>query len=546
MNPPSTLAYAEESEGRPDAAAPAIGEKRRHDRVRDSFPVTLVTSRGLFDGRIVSGVTKDYDAAGVCVQCAYALPIGAAVRVRLHVSKSISNLFRGLPCEFRGRVTGVRKMSPGAPFAYELVLEWDKLLPEMLEKVVSSYQRKIGVLIAAALVAVVWAKWQSLDFFWYTPFFYVYSVTLMAYLLSRFFISWRHRPPALRNYAPPVSIIISVRNEEGAIARTVETCYQTDYPARNREVIVVDDGSTDGTPQALRELSKKFPDLIVSTLPPSGKRAAMAEGVLKASGEIIIFVDSDTFLFRDALRHIVCGFEDPTLGASAGYTEVENANVNALTGLQEVRYYVSYRLLKSSESLFNCVTCCPGCLSAYRRKYVLDILDPWLNQKFLGVPATFGDDRSLTNFILRKYRVIYNDLAVASTLVPESWGHYMRQQVRWKKSWVRETWIASRFMYKKHPVAALSFYSASFFSLLSPAMAARVVYLSLHGDHSVFVFYMLGLILIGLLQSLYFLYKRPSPHWLLGMLWMASALLITGPQTYYAILTMRKNHWGTR
>ena len=537
MNPPQAQARREDA---------AIHEKRQRGRVRDQFPMTLVSTSGVFGGKTVSGVTRDYDAAGACVQCARALPVGAEVRARLHLSKSISNAFRGLPCEFRGRIAAVRKLKPGDPHAYELVLKWDEPLPAMLRRLVASYQRKIGLLIGLAMISVIWAKWQSLDFFWYTPFFYVYSVTLLAYLVSRFFISWRHRSPPLGHYTPTVSIVISVRNEEGAIARTVETCYQTDYPAQNREVLVVDDGSSDGTPRVLRELSKKFPDLKTCTLPPSGKRAAMAQGVLKATGEIIIFVDSDTFLFPDALRHIVCGFEDPTLGASAGYTEVENANTNALTGLQEVRYYVSYRLLKSSESLFNCVTCCPGCLSAYRRKYVLDVLEPWLHQKFLGVPATFGDDRSLTNFILRKYRVIYNDLAVASTLVPVTWGHYMRQQVRWKKSWLRESWIAGRFMYKKHPVAALSFYSASVFSLLSPFMAARVVYLAFRGDHAVFLFYMLGLILIGLLQSLYFLYKRPSPHWLLGMLWMASSLLLTGPQTYYAILTMRRNHWGTR
>jgi hyaluronan synthase len=545
MNPSSIQAHGEDGAGR-RAPAAAVHERRTRGRTSDSFPMTLVASRGWFGARRVSGVTKDYDEAGACVQSARSLPIGAAVRVRLHISRSISNPYRGLPCEFRGRVTAVRKLKAGGPFSCEIVLKWDKPLPKMVGAVVSSYQRKIGVLVVAALAGVVWLKWQSMDFFWYTPFFYVYSVTLLAYLVSRFFISWRHRSPVLGNYTPTVSIIISVRNEENAIARTVETCYRTDYPEQKREVLVVDDGSSDGTPRVLKELQRRYPDLKICTLPPTGKRAAMAEGVLKSSGEIIIFVDSDTFLFPDALRHIVCGFEDPTLGASAGYTEVENANANALTGLQEVRYYVSYRLLKSSESLFNCVTCCPGCLSAYRRKYVLEVLEPWFHQTFLGVPATFGDDRSLTNFILRKYRVIYNDLAVASTLVPETWGHYMRQQLRWKKSWLRETWIASRFMYKKHPVAALSFYSASLFSLLSPVMAARVVYLSLRGDHAVFLFYMLGLVLIGLLQSLYFLYKRPSPHWLLGMLWMASSLLITGPQTYYAILTMRKNHWGTR
>jgi hyaluronan synthase len=521
-------------------------EQRRRPRVSDAFSLTLISKLGVFGGRRVPGKSRDYDSAGVCVRTSRALPVGAKVRVRLHLSKSMLKFFSGLPCELKARVASVRPAPSGSGGKYELVLRWDRPLPEMLDAVVASYQWKIALLIGIVLSSIAWLKWRSLDYFWYAPFFYVYSLTLLTYLVSRFFISWRHESPRLTGYTPTVSIIISVRNEENAIGRTVETCFLTDYPAPKREVIVIDDGSTDGTPRVLEELRKRYPGLRTSTLPPSGKRLAMAQGVLKATGEIVIFVDSDTFLFPDALRHIVCGFEDPTLGASAGYTEVENADKNALTGLQEVRYFVSYRLLKSSESLFNCVTCCPGCLSAYRRSYVLEILEPWLHQTFLGAPATFGDDRSLTNFILRKYRVIYNDLAVASTLVPETWGQYMRQQVRWKKSWLRETLIASRFMYKKHPIAALSFYAASIFSLVSPAMAARVVYLSFHGRDSIFVFYLLGLILVGLLQSLYFLYKRPSPHWLLGMLWMASSLLLTGPQTYYAMLTMRKNHWGTR
>jgi hyaluronan synthase len=530
----------------PVKAVPATQEKRRRARICDPFPATLVYSKGLLRRATLRGSARDYDSEGACITCSRSLAAGTRVSVRLHLPRTISEFFRGLPCEFPARVSSSRKRKTADRVVYDNVLKWDRPLPETVKAVVSSYQRKIGALIAAVMVTVVWFKWSSFDYFWYEPFFYVYSATLITYLLSRFFISWRHRSPELGDYTPSLSIVISVRNEEEAIARTVDTCYATDYPADKREVLVVNDGSTDGTARVLEELQKKHADLKVCTLPPSGKRAAMAVGVRKARGEIIVFVDSDTFLFPDSLRNIVCGFEDPSLGASAGYTEVENANKNALTGLQEVRYFVSYRLLKSSESLFDCVTCCPGCLSAYRRAYVMEFLEPWLTQTFLGAPATFGDDRSLTNFILRKYRVIYNDHAVASTLVPETWGHYMRQQVRWKKSWLRETLIASRFMYRKHPVAALSFYSAAFFSLLSPVMAVRVLYLLYQGHVSIFLYYVAGLILIGLLQSLYFLYKRPSPHWLLGMLWMASSLVITGPQTYYAILTMRKNHWGTR
>jgi hyaluronan synthase len=526
--------------------APAITERRRHHRVSDPFPATIVPLHGLFGGNAIRGLTKDYDEAGACIQCSQPLEVGAQVRIRLHLPRSISEFFRGLPCELSGRVGAARKRKSGDETHHEIVIVWEKPLPETVRSAISAYQRKIGTLVFAVLAFIIWFKWETADSFWYQPLFFVYSTTLLTYLISRFFISWRHQPPELANYTPSLSMIISVRNEEQAIAHTVDACYQSDYPADKRELIVVDDGSTDGTRQVLGELVKKYPDLRVYSLPPSGKRFAMAEGVRKAQGEILVFIDSDTFLFRDALKHIVCGFEDPTLGASAGYTAVENADVNVLTGLQEVRYFVSYRLLKSSESVFNSVTCCPGCLSAYRKSYVMEILEPWLHQTFLGAPATFGDDRSLTNFILRKYRVIYNDAALASTLVPETWGHYLRQQLRWKKSWLRETMIACRFMYKKHPVAAISFYATSLFSILSPAMLARVIYLGYKGQDSIFLYYLLGLILVGFLQSLYFLYKRPSPHWILGMLWMASSMVLTGPQTYYAILTMRKNHWGTR
>lgn len=544
MNP-QTQAHNEPEIVRPPQAA-GLKERRRRSRTTERFPVTVISSGGLLRAVTLTGEAKDHDTAGMCVLVSRPLAAGTAVRVRMHVSKAISLSYRGLPCEFRAEVVASRKVKPKGPGSFELVLRWEKPLPEMVSKEVASYRFKIGALIAFVLAALVWTKYQSLDFFWFAPVFYIYSLTLALFLLSRFFISWRHRAPVLGNYTPSVSIVISVRNEEHAITRTVETCFETDYPADKREVLVVNDGSTDGTMRVLKDLQKRFPELQVFSQPPTGKRAAMAQGVKNAKGEIITFVDSDTFLFRDALRHIVCGFEDPSLGASAGYTEVENCATNALTGLQEVRYYVSFRLLKASEGFYAAVTCCPGCLSAYRRKYVLEILEPWRNQRFLGAEATFGDDRSLTNFILRKYRVIYNDLAVASTLVPDTWGQYMRQQLRWKKSWLRETLIAGRFMYKKHPVAAISFYASSIISVASPAMAGRVVYLAAQGESSMLLPYLLGLMLIGFLQSLYFLHRRPSPHWLLGMLWMVSALFITGPQTYYAVLTMRKNHWGTR
>jgi hyaluronan synthase len=247
-----------------------------------------------------------------------------------------------------------------------------------------------------------------------------------------------------------------------------------------------------------------------------------------------------------ALKYIVCGFEDPTLGAVSGFTSVENADQNLLTRMQDVRYVMSYELMKSPEALFDVVTCCPGCLSAYRREYLLKVLDPWLNQMFLGAQATFGDDRSLTNFILRNYRVTYNPFARSTTFVPDTWERYLTQQCRWKKSWLRETLIAGRFMYKKHPVGAVSFYIAAMCSVMSPFIVARAFWLEFTNEHAMLSVYLAGLLLLGLAMGVFVLWRRPHKHWYLVWLLVALQVLVMGPQTYYALATMRKNHWGTR
>src|SRR6185503_6194363 len=105
------------------------------------------------------------------------------------------------------------------------------------------------------------------------------------------------------------------------------------------------------------------------------------------------------------------------------------------------------------------VTCCSGCCSAYRKSYVDPILDEWRTQKFLGAQCTYGDDRSLTNFLLRQgYRTIYAPEALSQTIVPDTWSKFLKQQLRWKKSWTRESLIAAMFMWKRHPLAAISFF----------------------------------------------------------------------------------------
>jgi hyaluronan synthase len=207
---------------------------------------------------------------------------------------------------------------------------------------------------------------------------------------------------------------------------------------------------------------------VVNWVENRGKRHGMAEGVKRATHEIIIFIDSDSFIEPDAVRHLVKYFASPTVGAVSGHTDVYNRDTNLLTQMQALRYYIAFKIYKASESVFGSVTCCPGCCSAYRRSYISGIMDEWLTQTFLGSPCTFGDDRSLTNYVIRKYDAVYSQDALAYTVVPDTLAVYIRQQFRWKKSWIRETFIASAFMWRRHPIAALSYYLYIFLAVVSP------------------------------------------------------------------------------
>jgi hyaluronan synthase len=342
-------------------------------------------------------------------------------------------------------------------------------------------------------------------------------------------------------------VVVACKNEEAAIGQTIDCIYASDYPGDRLDVIAVNDGSTDQTLAEMRRAQDRHPGLRVVDFGRNlGKRQGMATGARMARGEILVYVDSDSFIRRDTLRQLVQGFANPDVGAVCGHAYIQNANRNFLTRMQEVRYFVAFRVVKAAESVFGTVACCSGCLAAYRRRYVMPILDSWLKQTFLDTPATFGDDRSLTNFMLRRYRVIYNPDAVCSTLAPESWRQFFRQQLRWKKSWVRETLIGAGFMWRRHPLAAFFYYLGAIFPIVSPAVAFNaLVYPPLVGGR-ISLLYIYGVTLMATLYGLYYLGKKRSSLWVYGAAFSVFYMLVLVWQTYYALLTVRHNHWGTR
>ncbi|WP_371373490.1 glycosyltransferase [Sporomusa aerivorans] len=405
---------------------------------------------------------------------------------------------------------------------------------------------------------IILMRAESVLYFKFNKILYMYSLVAASFLLSRYLFAIFYRPVPIDNdYTPGVSIVIPCFNEEVWIQRTIISCINQDYPMDKLEVIVVDDCSSDQSyakiTKIVEELKIKEQRYDVETRlhcfrqeKNAGKREAMARGALRARHELVVFVDSDSFLDPFAVRNIVQPFKDTKMGGVSGRTDVANTYTNALTKMQAVRYYIAFRIMKAAEGYFDAVTCLSGPLSCYRKDLVLKYMDAWLNQKFMGEKATFGDDRSMTNFILRNNRTTYQDTAICTTVVPNKYSVFLRQQMRWKRSWLRESLIAARFMWRKEPFMSLSFYMGMLVPLVAPAIVIyNLVYIPLM--HRVFPFtFILGIALMALLMSMAQLFLRRSSTWLYG-LWFCfyyEAVLLW--QMPIAWVTFWKTTWGTR
>ncbi len=440
-----------------------------------------------------------------------------------------------------------------------LAFEFHKNLYEYFQQKKWGYSVSVAsAFLFIAVLAVVLMRVESVLYFKYNWFLYLYSLIAALFLLSRYLFGALYRNvPVNPDFTPGVSIIIPCFNEEEWIGRTILSCINQDYPIDKLEVIVVDDCSNDTSWQRILEMQDRLRQeadrfkiaerLRVVKLPQnSGKRVALATGVEMAVHDLVVFVDSDSFLEGKAVRNLVQPFQDPKMGGVTGRTDVENKYTNALTKLQTVRYYIAFRVMKAAESFFDCVTCLSGPLSCYRRDLVLKFKDEWLNQTFLGHPATFGDDRSLTNYIMRNYRTAYQDNAICSTVVPSVGKQFLNQQMRWKRSWLRESLRVSGFIWKKEPFMALFFYVGFIVPIAAPIVFVyNLVYVPL--ARGVFPStFLIGLFVMAMMLSFSHLIFQKSRIWMYGFVFCLFYEVVLLWQMPVAWFTFAVSKWGTR
>jgi len=379
----------------------------------------------------------------------------------------------------------------------------------------------------------------------------IYSILIFIYLPTRIILYFYYRPSEDRGYRPSVSIVVPAYNEGKQIRKTLLSLIKADYP--DKQIIVVDDGSRDDTYYHIHRIQLKHPDKIeIIRFPKNlGKRTAMAEGVKHSRGEIVVFIDSDTSIEPDAVKYIVAPFEDPTVGGVTGKVKVQNRNINLLTRMLGVRYIMSFDFYRCTRSAYGGVMCLSGVISAYRKDILKKIIPRWLEQKFLGKVCTFGDDRSLTNnVIMEGYRTVYSRNAVAMTIVPETVPKLLRMLARWNRSFIRESYILFKYLIKKDNLVKrkLMLFDFILTSLISIFIIFVVTFMfyRIAGDPLLILKFIGSIsVMAGIYMTFYVKVERDW-NFLFGILYSFFYMVILIWMLPYAMLTIKKNSWGTR
>ncbi|MFD9889040.1 bifunctional polysaccharide deacetylase/glycosyltransferase family 2 protein [Amycolatopsis sp. NPDC059027] len=235
----------------------------------------------------------------------------------------------------------------------------------------------------------------------------------------------------------PVTVIVPAYNEEAGIEATIRSILASDH--HPVWVIVVDDGSTDGTAEVVERLSFRRVRLIRQR--NAGKPAALNAGLAAARTELVVMVDGDTVLEPGTVRAVIRPFADPAVGAVSGNAKVGNRG-GLLGRWQHIEYVIGFNLDRRMYDVLECMPTVPGAVGAFRRSAVLALG---------GVGEdTLAEDTDLTMALEQDgWRVVYEQGARAWTEAPATLGQLWKQRYRWCYGTLQAVWKHRRAIVRR-------------------------------------------------------------------------------------------------
>ncbi|RTZ00425.1 glycosyltransferase family 2 protein [Flavobacterium sp. RSP49] len=251
---------------------------------------------------------------------------------------------------------------------------------------------------------------------------------------------------------PTCTVIVPAYNEGKLVWNTLISLAASDYPKHKLELFAIDDGSNDDTWYWMQQAKLRLGDRLSIYQQPKnrGKRQALHRGFEMGTGEIFVTVDSDSIVKVDTLRNLVSPFiTNKECGAVAGNVHVLNNQKAIIPKMLNVSFVMSFEFMRSAESSLGSVLCTPGAAAAYRKSAVLACLPEWINQTFMGNPSDIGEDRAMTNMILKQgSQVLFQSNALVLTNVPEEYTGLYKMFIRWGRSNVRENIMMAKYVFK--------------------------------------------------------------------------------------------------
>jgi hyaluronan synthase len=440
----------------------------------------------------------------------------------------------------------------------------------------------------------------------------IYSILTSFVLFNILFISYfRYKDPYLKvldkkipeNKMPLVSIVVPVKNEEADISTCVQSCIDQTY--RNKEIIVIDDGSTDNTGIILDNIKNENPSTnlrIVHIKESVGKKKAIEAASKIARGEIYAFMDSDCDMAPDATEKAVQLFYwDRQLGAVTGHGRVKNRHVGGFTDhflekLQDVYADGACRAQKGMESVYSSVTCCAGSLSFYRRDAIQDFIPQWARDRFLGMEFKFATDRRMTAHVLSTsppsisynsknqqetavpilsgegyasksmlsnnsentestsgekqkvnglWKVLYSQNIRVNIGVPPTFDTLIKQQVRWRKSFIRSLFAAGGIFWKRPFYVAMLYYLQTSMKFIRPyIVASTVIFMPLMGDYITPIVWFAGVVFTGMIYAVDFRLRNPGDkNWMYRPFFTLLSTYVYTWLLIYAAITIKKTGW---
>lgn len=269
----------------------------------------------------------------------------------------------------------------------------------------------------------------------------------------------------------PVSVLVPAYNESKCIANTVRSLVASDYPL---EVIVIDDGSTDGTADLVDRMRLRHVRVVRQR--NAGKPAALNNGIAHARHDIIVMMDGDTVFEPSTVRELVQPFADPRVGAVAGNAKVGNRD-SLIGAWQHIEYVMGFNLDRRMYDMLRCMPTIPGAVGAFRREAL---------KRIGGMSEdTLAEDTDVTMALHRDgWRVVYAENARAWTEAPESVQQLWSQRYRWSYGTMQAIWKHRRAVIERGPSGRFGRVGLPFvalFMVVAPLLAPLIDVFLLYG-----------------------------------------------------------------